>query len=212
MLRTLPRALPRTLPRAIFLLPPRHYSTPHSTPPRSTLVSKLKRATSFTASSSLILSSLALSSLVLYLITSELLTPQSDTTLFNRAVSLASNDPVVQSWLGPGSTLVAFGQLNNNDKWSRNRPIVSNKSVDPQGLTHVSFNFHLQNNNKERGVVHVVAKYHSQWEKPGFAMMWIDVRGKGRHYIIKPKLNPSSSPQNNNKQNSSLFKWLGLTK
>ena len=125
--------------------------------------------------------------------------------------------------------LKAFGQLTTTDKWTRNRPLVFQRSKDKNGDLHCRLRFHLQSSERI-GLVHAEAvqynhpistnnednkKWYMRWKynKPVFTMMYIDVKGEGRHFIIKPKIVSSSSSSSNNSSKSlSLFSWLGLTK
>ncbi|CAL9728914.1 mitochondrial import inner membrane translocase subunit Tim21p [Monosporozyma unispora] len=199
---------------------PRFYST--TAPPHKSIKQNFKSGASFLISSSLIIGGVGLSSLVLYLIGSELFASNGDTTIFNRAVSISQDDPIVRTLLNStqNEKLKAYGELVTNDKWTRNRPIISQRVRDSNGNLHCKLRFHLQS--KERiGLVHAEAIQYKisndywysklKYNKPIFTMMYIDVKGQGRHFIIKPKLQPTS---NNNPTAKSLplFSWLGLSK
>lgn len=230
---------------------PRLYST--SSSQRIPISKRIKNGVTFAMSGTLIVGAVGLSTMVIYLIGSELFSPDADTALFNRAVSLCENDPIVHKLLhskniniknksnnnknGSGDTelefekLKAFGELATSDKWTRNRPLVFQRAKDINGNLHCKLRFHLQSTEKI-GLVHAEAvqynhpvttddrnedkKWYMRWKynKPIFTMMYIDVKGEGRHFIIKPKIQSSSSSSSNGKNSKSLpfLSWLGLTR
>lgn len=228
---------------------PRLYSTSStSSSQRTPITTKIKNGITFVMSGTLIVGAVGLSTIVIYLIGSELFSPDADTILFNRAVSLCENDPIVHKLLHSKTTniknnkdsgdaefeyekLKAFGELTTSDKWTRNRPLVSQRAKDINGNLHCKLRFHLQSSEKI-GLVHAEAiqynhqvvtdnenedkKWYMRWKynKPVFTMMYIDVKGEGRHFIVKPKISNSSSSSSNGNGSKSLplFSWLGLTR
>ncbi|CAL9734122.1 mitochondrial import inner membrane translocase subunit Tim21p [Monosporozyma servazzii] len=187
-------------------------------------ISKVKNGASFLVSTSLIIGGIGLSSIVVYLIGSELFSSNGDTTLFNRAVSICQDDPTVHEWLQSNKTenLKAYGEMITNDKWTRNRPIVSQRIVDSNGDLHCKLRFHLQSKQNKIALIHAEAIQYKisnndhwysslKYNKPIFTMIYIDVKGKGRHFIIKPKLPAqSTTPTTSNKL--AFLSWLGLSK
>lgn len=187
---------------------------------------RVKNGASFLVSSSLIVGGVGLSSIVIYLIGSELFASNGDTTLFNRAVSLCENDQTLRQWLQSNNneTFKAYGEMVTNDKWTRNRPLVSQHALDPQGNLHCKLRFHLESKAHKIALVHAEAVQYKtdnehwystlKYNKPVFTMMYIDVRGKGRHFIIKPKLPVQPSKSNSSSSSNSLpfLSWLGLSK
>lgn len=104
---------------------------------------QVKSASTFTFSGILVIGAVGISTIVIYLILSELFSPSGDTQLFNRAVSMVEKNKDVRNLLqcNDGITgkerLKAYGELITNDKWTRNRPIVSTKKMDKEGRTHL---------------------------------------------------------------------------
>lgn len=88
--------------------------------------------------------------------------------------------------------LKAYGELITNDKWTRNRPIVSTKKLDKEGRTHHYMRFHVESK-KKIALVHLEAKESKQNYQPDFINMYVDVPGEKRYYLIKPKLHPVSN-------------------
>ncbi|KAJ9572551.1 Hypothetical protein J6897_03537 [Nakaseomyces glabratus] len=161
---------------------------------------KLKALTSFTASSLLVVGGVGVSGVVLYLILSELFSPSGDTMLFNRAVTLVEDNEEVRKLLQCNDSsfkkerLKAYGELVTNDRWTRNRPIVSTQKIDKYGKCHHFMRFHLESK-KKLGLVHVEAVDSEQNYKPNFVSMYIDIPGEKRFYIIRPKLRQVVRPK-----------------
>nr|6K7D_A Chain A, Maltose/maltodextrin-binding periplasmic protein,Mitochondrial import inner membrane translocase subunit TIM21 [synthetic construct] len=115
---------------------------------------------------------------------------KADTQLFNRAVSMVEKNKDIRSLLqcDDGITgkerLKAYGELITNDKWTRNRPIVSTKKLDKEGRTHHYMRFHVESK-KKIALVHLEAKESKQNYQPDFINMYVDVPGEKRYYLIK---------------------------
>lgn len=152
----------------------------------STLWPKIKTAFSFTFSTTLVLGGVTLSGLVIYLVLSELLLPSGDTQVFNHAVSLVEKDPNVQKLLGfeEGTRLKAYGETNGGDKWTRNRPIASQRSEDRQGKEHLFMRFHVEHDNKVASVQ--LETVQADVLHPEFRYIFVDVPGQKRTYVIEP--------------------------
>lgn len=159
---------------------------------------QVKSASTFTFSGILVIGAVGISAIVIYLILSELFSPSGDTQLFNRAVSMVEKNKDIRSLLqcDDGITgkerLKAYGELITNDKWTRNRPIVSTKKIDREGSTHHYMRFHIESK-KKIALVHLEAKESKQNYQPDFINMYVDVPGEKRYYLIKPKLHPVSN-------------------
>lgn len=164
------------------------------------LMAKIRTLTTFTFSSLLVLGGVGVSGVVLYLILSELFSPSGDTQLFNRAVSMVEDNDDVRKLLQCDDSgvrrerLKAYGELVTNDRWTRNRPIVSTEKVDKYGKHHHYMRFHLESK-KKLGLVHIEAVDLEQHYKPSFVSMYIDIPGEKRYYIIKPKLRQIMRPK-----------------
>ena len=159
---------------------------------------QVKSASTLTFSGMLVIGAVGISAIVIYLILSELFSPSGDTQLFNRAVSMVEKNKDIRSLLqcDDGITgkerLKAYGELITNDKWTRNRPIVSTKKLDKEGRTHHYMRFHVESK-KKIALVHLEAKESKQNYQPDFINMYVDVPGEKRYYLIKPKLHPVSN-------------------
>lgn len=161
---------------------------------------KIRAFTTFTISGTLVIGAAGLSAIVIYLIVSELFSPSGDTQIFNRSVSLIEKDEIARSLLQCNDTedskerLKAYGETFTNDKWTRNRPIVSSKKVDKNGKSHHFMRFHVESK-KKRGLVHIEALESDKHYQPDFTTMYIDVPGEQRYYLIKPKLHKIVKPK-----------------
>lgn len=161
----------------------------------------LNKMSTFTLSSALVITSIGLTTMVLYLIGKELFSPNGDTQLFNRSVTLVQDNEQVRKLLQCQDSLLkkeklkAYGELVSHDKWTRNRPIVSKRRLDKDGNVHCFIRFHLQSKEKI-GLVHVETMEIPGKFKPKFNCIYIDVPGNKRFFIIKPKLNNGSNTGN----------------
>lgn len=172
--------------------------------------SLLKNISSFTASSALVVASLGLTTIVFYLIGKELFSPNGDTQLFNRSVTLVQDNAEVRGLLNCQDSLIkkeklkAYGELVTHDKWTRNRPIVSKRRVDKQGNVHCFIRFHLQSKAKI-GLVHVETIEIPGKFKPKFNCVYIDVPGQRRFFVVKPKLNSTGGNGNSKSVSTNNF-------
>lgn len=83
--------------------------------------------------------------------------------------------------------LKAYGELITHDRWTRNRPIVSKKKIDRDGVVHHYMRFHVESK-KKRALIHIEAKDSKNKYQPDFTSVYIDVPGEKRYYLVKPKL------------------------
>ncbi|KAH3685995.1 hypothetical protein WICPIJ_002994 [Wickerhamomyces pijperi] len=159
---------------------------PKKTKKPSTLWPKIKTAFTFTFSTTLVIGAVTLSGLVIYLVLSELLLPSGDTQVFNHAVSLVEKDEKVQKLLGfeEGTRLKAYGETNGGDKWTRNRPIASQRSEDRQGKEHLFMRFNVEHDNKVASVQ--LETVQADVLHPEFRYIFVDVPGQKRVYVIEP--------------------------
>ncbi|EDO15983.1 hypothetical protein Kpol_499p11 [Vanderwaltozyma polyspora DSM 70294] len=164
------------------------------------LWTRIKSFSTFTASGALVIGATGISTVVIYLILTELFSPSGDTQLFNRAVTLVEKDEIVRTLLQCDDTdnkkerLKAYGELYADDKWTRNRPIASNKRIDKNGKEHYLMRFHVESKQK-MGLVHIEAVESEKRYQPDFVSVYIDIPGEKRYYLIKPKINRIVRPK-----------------
>ncbi|ODQ77132.1 hypothetical protein BABINDRAFT_42185 [Babjeviella inositovora NRRL Y-12698] len=169
------------------------YSTASSVqPPKAPKVSlwtRLSRASTFVFASSLVLGAVSLAGFVIYLLFAEILLPSGETQVFNRAVSLIEKDAECQALLNfpAGERLKAYGETDGN-RWTRNRPIHSQKKEGKDGKSHLMMKFHVETNSGRHGSVTLENIEDSALES-NFAYIALDIRGQKRHYVIAPKFN-----------------------
>ncbi|KAL6939892.1 hypothetical protein ACO0RG_003741 [Hanseniaspora osmophila] len=178
------------------------YSQANSKNPKQSAWQKVKNATTFTASGVLVLGAAGLAIVVVYLIFSELFLPSGDTHIFNRAVNLIEDDAISRNLLECNDTnvskpdgthhitkekLKAYGETIKDDHWTRNRPIQSMRKVGVDGKERYFMRFHVESE-KKLGTVYVEAKESETKFQPEFIVIYIDVPGKRRHYLVKPQI------------------------
>ena len=183
------------------------YSQANNRKPKQSVWQKTKNATTFTASGVLVLGAAGLAIIVVYLIFSELFLPSGDTHIFNRAVNLIEDDAISRSLLECNDTnvskpdgthhitkekLKAYGETIQNDHWTRNRPIQSMRKVGVDGKERYFMRFHVESE-KKVGTVYVEAKESETKYQPEFIVIYIDIPGKRRHYLVKPHISRALS-------------------
>ena len=78
-----------------------------------------------------------------YLMYTEVFSPNSATTQFNRAATQVKNDPRCIELLGDGNEIRAFGEPTSN-KWARAGPIAHHTRKDPNGTEHLIMHFNVR--------------------------------------------------------------------
>ncbi|CEP63672.1 Tim21p LALA0_S08e07976g [Lachancea lanzarotensis] len=159
----------------------------------SPLWPKIKAFTSFTVSGALVVGASGLAGLVIYLLLQELFSPSGDTRLFNNAVSMVESDPEARELLlcnDSGKSkerLKAYGELLTDDRWTRNRPILSTRRIGKDGREHHYLRFHVESKQK-LALVHVEARESDKNYTPDLVSMYMDIPGEKRYYFIKPQV------------------------
>ncbi|KAH3903048.1 Tim21p SCDLUD_000659 [Saccharomycodes ludwigii] len=171
-------------------------TTTASKKPKKSIWKQIKKFTTFTASSALVIGALSLATIVLYLIISELFLPSGDTQIFNRAVNLIEADEVSRKLLQCNDhigedkrenreRLKAYGETISDNRWARNRPVQSTRTVGQDGKELFFLRFHVESN-KKIGTVTLEAKESNEHYQPDFVFLCLDVPGEKRHYLIRP--------------------------
>ncbi|SCU77459.1 LAFA_0A01816g1_1 [Lachancea sp. 'fantastica'] len=159
----------------------------------SPLWPKIKSFTSFTVSGALVVGASGLAGLVIYLLLQELFSPSGDTRLFNNAVSMVESDPKARELLlcndsaNSKERVKAYGELLTDDRWTRNRPIMSTRRIGKDGREHHYLRFHVESKQK-LALVHVEARESDKNYTPDLVSMYMDIPGEKRYYFIKPQV------------------------
>ncbi|KAK3319325.1 TIM21-domain-containing protein [Apodospora peruviana] len=103
---------------------------------------KTARATQQTFNFGMVIVGLVLTGGVSYFLYQEVLSPDSKTAYFNRAVNRIKKDPRCLELLGDPKKITAFGEETQN-KWRRARPIASTVTKDSRGNEHLMMHFNV---------------------------------------------------------------------
>ncbi|KAF7550078.1 hypothetical protein G7046_g8135 [Stylonectria norvegica] len=216
----------RASPALQPLLLPRHYATQNSlgttaTGPKRRKVTpfnddgfvpwnqlssgeKAARATQQSFNFGLIAVGLVLTTGVAYFMWTDVFSPDSKISQFNRAVDKIKQDPRCLEVLGDRKKITAHGEETFN-KWRRARPVASSEKTDAQGNQHLIMHWHVDGPlTNAIAQLHMV-KYrgHSDYE---YKYLYLDARGHERIYLENAETSASGSKK---KKDFNLFgvKW-----
>lgn len=128
-----------------------------------------------------ILVGVGLTGVVGYFLFTDVFSPESKTTYFNRAVDRIRKDHRCLELLGEGKKIRAHGE-ETHSRWARSRPIASTERTDPQGNHHLLLHFYLEGPlNKGSAHIHLI-RYAGQSEHQ-YKYFYVDVKGQQRIYL-----------------------------
>ncbi|KAF5006383.1 hypothetical protein FDECE_7229 [Fusarium decemcellulare] len=142
---------------------------------------KAGRATQQSFNFGMILVGLVLTGGVGYFLWTDVFSPDSKISNFNRAVNKIKDDPRCLEVLGDPKKITAHGDETFN-KWRRARPVASQESTDAQGNQHLLMHFYVDgplNNGIAR--LHMV-RYRGQSDYE-YKYLFVDVKGHERIYL-----------------------------
>lgn len=142
---------------------------------------KAARTTQQTFNFGIVLAGLVMTGGCAYFFYKEVLSTDSKTVQFNRAVDRVRSDSRVKEVLGSDHKIRAFGEPTWN-RWARARPIASNTFKDSQGTEHFMMHFNVEGSSR-RGVVNLhsfKAPGQAEWE---YKYLALDVKGQPRIYL-----------------------------
>ncbi|XBW38343.1 hypothetical protein QEN19_003932 [Hanseniaspora menglaensis] len=186
---------------------------------KESVLSKIGRATTFTANGVVVTLSVGLLGVVAYLLGKELFSPNGDTHIFNRVVNLVENDATCRRMLecndivNPNNGKITKERLKAlsagglDDMWTRNRQISSMRQQGPDGKERYFLRIQVESA-KKVGVVFVEAMESDKKFKPDFVLMYLDVPGKKRYYLAKPVNKKINDPKEKSATRPASF--LGL--
>ncbi|KOS17776.1 Mitochondrial import inner membrane translocase subunit TIM21 [Escovopsis weberi] len=163
---------------------------------------KAGRATQQTFNFGMVVAGLVLTGAVTYFLWTDVFSPDSKISQFNRAVDKIKKDQRCIHLLGDARKITAHGDETYN-KWRRARPVSSSEKTDPQGNHHLIMHFYVEGPLANgMAQLHMVKwRGHDDYE---YSYLFVDVPGHERIYLEKQE----SSGRNGKKQ-LSLFgvKW-----
>ncbi|CCC08093.1 hypothetical protein SMACR_09464 [Sordaria macrospora] len=143
---------------------------------------------------------------IAYLLFTDVLSPESKTAYFNRAVDRIRADPRIVGLLSPGDPrkIAAHGEETNN-KWRRARPLAATVEKDRHGVEHMKMHFHIEGP-RGSGVVGIhLTKQPGHWEHE-YQTFYVDIRGHQRIYLENKEVDKAAAKKGGNKE----FKFLGV--
>ncbi|KAK1774716.1 mitochondrial import inner membrane translocase [Copromyces sp. CBS 386.78] len=143
---------------------------------------------------------------IAYLLFTDVLSPESKTAYFNRAVDRIRADPRIVALLSPGDPkkIAAHGEETNN-KWRRARPLAATVEKDRRGVEHMKMHFHIEGP-RGSGVVRLhLTKQPGHWEHE-YQTFYVDIRGHHRIYLENKEAEVAAAKKGGNKE----FKFLGV--
>lgn len=142
---------------------------------------KTARAAQQTFNFGLVVVGVVLTGGIVYLLFTEVFSPESKVSTFNRAVARIKADHRCVEVLGDSDQITAYGEHTNN-KWQRARPIASTASADGQGNEHMVMQFNVRGPRGDGTVyLHLVKmRGHDEYV---YRYFYLDVPGKDRVYL-----------------------------
>ncbi|ODA77674.1 hypothetical protein RJ55_06276 [Drechmeria coniospora] len=163
-------------------------------------VEKTARATQQSFNFGMIIVGLVLTSGVAYFMWTDVFSPDSKISQFNRAIDKIKKDPRCVELLGDSKKIIAHGEETLN-KWRRARPVASSEKTDSQGNQHLVMHFHVDGPLRN-GIaqLHMIRRRgDGDYE---YKYLFVDVKGHDRIYLE----NADDKPSSGKKQ----FSFLGV--
>ncbi|UNI21631.1 mitochondrial import inner membrane translocase subunit tim21 [Purpureocillium takamizusanense] len=151
---------------------------------------KTARATQQSFNFGMILVGVVLTGAVGYFLWTDVFSPDSKISQFNRAVDKIKKDARCIELLGDSKKIIAHGDETFN-KWRRARPVASSERTDPQGNEHLVMHFHVDGPLRN-GIaqMHMIRRRgESDFE---YKYLFIDIKGHERIYLENADDKPAS--------------------
>ncbi|KAK5998578.1 Mitochondrial import inner membrane translocase subunit TIM21 [Cladobotryum mycophilum] len=163
---------------------------------------KAGRATQQTFNFGMVIVGVVLTGTVAYFLWTDVFSPDSKISQFNRAVDKIKKDHRCLELLGDARKISAHGDETFN-KWRRARPVSSSERTDPQGNHHIIMHFYV-----EGPLANGMAQLHMiKWrgyDDYEYKYLFLDVQGHERIYLE----NADTASRNGTKQLSFFgVKW-----
>ncbi|ERT02606.1 import inner membrane translocase subunit tim-21, mitochondrial [Sporothrix schenckii 1099-18] len=144
---------------------------------------KTARAAQQTFNLGMVIVGVVLTGGVCYFLYTEVFSPSSKVSNFNRAVDRIRSDHRVTDLLGDGRKITAHGEETSN-KWRRARPIASTERTDAQGTEHFVMHFHLDGP-RANGQAYLHLTRRRGQSDFSYQYFYVDVPGHDRIYLEK---------------------------
>ncbi|KAJ5711459.1 L-galactonate dehydratase [Penicillium malachiteum] len=144
---------------------------------------KVSRATQQSFNFLVVIAGVVLTGGVFTLLWQDVISPNSRTWQFEKAVNRIKDDARCTKLLGDPREIKAFGE-NTSSKWARHRPIATSVEKDRLGREHLRMNFHVEGPlNSGIVFVHLIKPLdQSEWE---YQLLALDVKGHSRVILEK---------------------------
>ncbi|KAJ6032222.1 L-galactonate dehydratase [Penicillium herquei] len=144
---------------------------------------KVSRATQQSFNFLVVIAGVVLTGGVFTLLWQDVISPNSRTWQFEKAVDRIKDDARCTKLLGDPREIKAFGE-NTSSKWARHRPIATAVEKDRLGREHLRMNFHVEGPlNSGIVFVHLIKPVdQSEWE---YQLLALDVKGHSRVILEK---------------------------
>ncbi|CAK7227205.1 mitochondrial import inner membrane translocase subunit tim21 [Sporothrix bragantina] len=143
---------------------------------------KTARAAQQTFNLGMVLVGVVLTGGVCYFLFTEVFSPNSKVSNFNRAVDRIKADHRITDLLGDSRKIIAHGEETAN-KWRRARPIASTERTDSQG-EHLVMHFHVEGPRAE-GMAYLHLLRRPGQSEFSYQYFYVDVPGHDRIYLEK---------------------------
>ncbi|KAM3065572.1 mitochondrial import inner membrane translocase subunit tim21 [Clarireedia jacksonii] len=134
---------------------------------------------------------------VVYLLYTEVFSPESKISYFNRAADQVKNDPRCTEILGNSKKIRAYGEPTLS-KWARAGPIASNITKDQRGVEHLVMHFNVEGP-LNKGVVNLHMVKNPSDSEFFYRYLFLDVKGYPRIYLENADASADSPGKNKNK-------------
>ncbi|KAJ5725638.1 L-galactonate dehydratase [Penicillium malachiteum] len=144
---------------------------------------KFSRATQQSFNFLIVIAGVVLTGGVFTILWQDVISPNSRTWQFEKAVDRIKDDARCTKLLGDPREIKAFGE-NTSSKWARHRPIATAVEKDRLGREHLRMNFHVEGPlNSGIVFVHLIKPLdQSEWE---YQLLALDVKGHSRVILEK---------------------------
>ncbi|TVY35962.1 Mitochondrial import inner membrane translocase subunit [Lachnellula occidentalis] len=158
---------------------------------------KAARTTQQSFNFGLIIVGAVLTAGVTYLMYTEVFSPESKVSYFNRAFDQVKKDQRCIDLLGPTKKITAYGEPTWNS-WRRARPIASTITTDKTGTEHLMIHFNVAGPLNE-GVVNLHMVKRPSENEFVYRYLTLDVQGHPKIYLENADTDPNSSGKNKSK-------------